>query len=64
MRAILMKICKNFVLSFNMFQFLQHTLQLGGPALMYHGEGYDQDLVDSFITVVWIQPITSNVIGN
>ena len=54
----------NFVLSFNMFQFLQHTLQLGGPALMYHWEGYDQDLVNSFHTVVWIQPILSNDIGN
>jgi hypothetical protein len=64
METILMQICKDFVLSFNMFQFLQHTLQLGGPALMYHGEGYGQDLADSFHTVVWIQPIMSNDIGN
>ena len=38
MGAILIQICKDFILNFNMFQLLQHTLQLGGPALMYHGE--------------------------
>lgn len=64
MEAILIQICKDFILNFNMFQLLQHILQLGGPALMYHGEGYGQDLADSFHTVVWIQPITLNDVGN
>jgi hypothetical protein len=64
MRVILMQIYKKIVLNFNMFLFLQHTLQLGGPALMYHGGGYSQDLADYFHTVVWIQPIMSNDIGN